>query len=261
MTSVDYGMLDEIEWGDAMVHDCGGKTISDDWTMAAGYDARDVYKDINGDGNEEKVDSYDRIATGEADQHRAFMHFQDRPSNMIIDECNQDNEWKSQPYNFTISISHSYTTEELRIVNPDPKNGEGDDSNEELNLLMDIIASSSGNVYTAAGFALVKYFINELAGGASVTGDDTGRTFDIPVNGGYDDLPHETSDDIEVAEGKVIMECDIQGNYYASYQPQYTFRSRRHDPNLCSCSNTLWKYKTTAPAYAGFANFDGVTAE
>lgn len=263
MTTIEYGMLDELDWNDSMFHDCSGVEISDDWSMVAGYDSRDIYKDTDGDGDEELVDEYDKIATGESDEHRAFMHFSDRPTNMIIDACSSDSDWKAEPYNFTITIKvpDSTTTEEIYLTDPDPRDDDTDSTNDELGLLMDIISTTAGSVYTRIGAVLVDYMINSDAGGASVTGDSRAWEFDIPVEGGYDDLPRETSDDAEVAEAKIRTNCDIKGDYYTIYQPQYTFRTRYTDPTYCNCSNHYWKYKTTAPGYSGTAAFDGVESE
>jgi hypothetical protein len=259
MSTVKYGMLDEIEWDDSMSGGCDGGSASESWSMVAGYDGKRVRKDNDNDGYEEIVDEYDEIEVGLSDQHRVFMHFDNRPKECVIDACNVYRLAKPHNFSITIDVPAAFSTEEIYFDDADPVSGNTDDSYDEYDLTMDIF-SSFGGQYGAIGEALVNYLID--SSGASVSVTNRNADFDIPVKGDHGDLPRETSDNAEVAEAKVRTYCEVVGdNYYTIYQPQYTFAIRYLDSATCNCTQAYWKYKTTAPGYSSSASFDGVNSE
>lgn len=252
----DTGMLHENTWTGSISKDfdtCGGN-VSTNWEMALGVSAK-------GSTQEE----WNQIAEGESNIWKFFTHFTDRPEHVLRDVCNPSAivaNPRPIPHNLRYVVENAdvESDSDFYFSHPEPQDGDGDSENDELNLALDILGSV-GNVYTALGAAVAKYFIDG-SNGASVSYTDGGAsyTFDVDLTGDRDDLPHEESGEAHTAQVSLRANNDYaSGEHYALFLPEYTFRYIiEGDYRPCDCRNWSYEYKTTAPYSHGLIEYEAV---
>lgn len=116
----------------------------------------------------------------------------------------------------------------------------------------------SGNVYINLATAVGDYLMSGSSGCQVDETNNESYTFDIDVDGDYNDLPQEESDDAHACQVslRVWNEYD-SGSHSIKFTPEYTFRYPTM-PYDCTCGGYYWYTKTTVPGLLGFATYDVV---
>lgn len=187
--------------------------VSMSWEMAAG---------VAVEGSD--MDDATSIEENGSEIWRFFMHFEDRPGDFYPDHCPEPGTgyFRARPHNFSFHIAGRDS--DTYFSGEDPSDDDGPSDNEQLGLALDII-DSVGNVYVSGATAIVDYL---MAGGGSHTEVDwepggMEYTFDIDVDGDYDDLPREKFNPNVAAVYLRTHNEHESGIHYVDYVPEYTF--------------------------------------
>jgi len=248
----DSGVLDESLWEESMSA-CDG-AITSDWEMVAAVTANDT-SDHN----------WDEIQEGEQNIWEFVTHFEERPENLIHNDCWRSQYNKPEPHNFrcTIEIADSENYNELFFHSPQPADDADDESgNDILGRSLDII-QGTGNAYISAGAALIDYAMSDSSNSTSVDNNDNKSKFifDIDLDGGYDDLPQVVDGEPESVGVSLRVRNDYSSDYHGiKYIPEHTFTypSQRNDRSPCGCETPTYYYKTTVPNCLPFATYEAV---
>ncbi|MFC5368402.1 hypothetical protein [Salinirubrum litoreum] len=248
--SKDHGDLDAYDWSDSMSGVCSGASDSD-WTAAYGVNA-------SGSTSEE----WNQIDQNGSNIWRFFFHFRERPENLVIDVCQENDTYQPEPHNFrfVVELADAEDDSQIYLKFPEPQDGEDDSENTELGLAMDIL-SNVGGLYTDIGFAVGDYLISGDGSNTYVNQENNASklTWDVDVTGEYDDLPLETDEARGAQVSCAVKNEYADGTHSIKYQPEYTFLYRETGQTYCSCSINYERYKTVAPGVIGFASYEAIS--
>lgn len=244
-TEEDVGMLTETWWDDVLSQECDSETGSY-WSMEGGVSAKGTTSE-----------DWNQIQESESNIWRFFTHFSNRPENRT--DCGWSGPWPDQ-FEMIVQIGDDEDNAELYFDAWEPKDGEGDSDNQLTETLLDIVGGFGGT-YTGIGAAIAKFLIQD-GSSTTVTAENVNSklTFTVPLEGGYDDLPHET-DKAEVAEVRIRVNSDYaSGTHNLKYMPKYTFGYMEDTYFECTCHSdyTYANYKTSAPANPLKPEYDAV---
>lgn len=234
---VDCGALNEWDWSRS-----GGDCEGISWSMAAAITA-------NGTSSED----WDQIDENGTNIWKFSSHFMDRAGDDLSDSCGVYPSDGAIPYGFEyrIEIGSDEDPGELFFQSWEPEDGDGDSTNDELGLTLDILGTAAGTVagpYASIGKALIQYSMD--GSGTTVTSEnlDSKLNFDVPVTGDHEDLPHESSGEIKAAEVSVRVKNEYSsGSHMIKFRPSYTFGYRTAANCVCHSDYVYTRYKTTAP--------------
>lgn len=236
---VDCGTLDEWDWSGS-----GGQCTGISWSMAAAITA-------NGTSSEE----WDQIDENGTNIWKFSAHFTDRPVDDLSDSCDiHPGDAKPYSFEYRVEIGGEEDPAEVFFQSWEPQDGDGDSTNDELGLALNILGSATGTAgpYVSIGSALIQYSMDGSGTTVSSENLDSKLNFDVPVTGDHDDLPHETSDEIKAAEVSVRVKNEYSsGSHTINFRPSYTFGYRTAAGEECYCHSdyVYTHYKTTAPDY------------
>lgn len=255
--SKDGGILDEVTWDRTMDSKCYD-TKSSDWRMVSATHAR-------GTTSEE----WNEIDQNGSNIWRFQMYFPNRPESVYNIPCWErygEPDWRPYPANFQYSVEIGYNEDPSQLYFRDnmPEDGDGDSDNAELDLVLDILGGVGG-FYTGVGTAVVKYLIDNgwFSSGVNFSSSSSSDRYewDIPLRGGYDDLPHEESK-ARSAEVKCRVRNEYaSGTHDVSVTQSYTFNYRStEDPyGVCDYSDCSFTYtKKTATTKIHEPSFEAI---
>lgn len=241
----DGGILDEVDWYRTMESSCSG--TSSNWRVASGVHAEGT------DSSE-----WSEIAYNGSNIWRFQMYFPNRPESIFPDECKSTGvDYRPWPVNFQYDVNIGWNEDpsDLYFTHNEPQDGDGDSDNDELNLALDILGGTSG-FYTSVGSAVVKYLID--GNGTSFDSSNMGGSYswDIPLEGDYNDLPHESSD-AESAEVRLRVNNEYtSGTHYLDVTQSYTFGYYTDEGSYCRCSSPISEWKKTATTKSLSPSYD-----
>jgi hypothetical protein len=239
-----HGVLGEVTINNTLYADCAD-TSAMDWTFTGGISARDT-----------SDENYDEIERNGSKIWKFYGHFEDRPKNLVRDPCSDDYQRASPAsFEYVVEVPDTEDNNKLYLTNPEPDDGDGESSNEELGLLFDIIGGVGGT-YTAIGSVLVDYAMD---GSAGVTDERGKYTFDVPVDSSSD-LPREENGDANVAEVSLRVENEYDAGIEGTinFLPSYTFRYPKTYQQTCSCLDTITEFKTTMPDFVADGDYTSI---
>ncbi|SEM00157.1 hypothetical protein [Haloferax larsenii] len=229
------GGLDEVTWSGS-IEDCGN---SSNFNMAA---------TVHAVGDES---DYDHIAYKGYNIWRFQMHFTDRPGDTLSDPCKDPGgAYDPEPVSFewNINTEHDSDPKELSFSEERPEDGVKDDDYAEWEVILDFIDSLSGNVYLSLGSTVMKYLIGSNGVSFDSNGGYSNWYWDVPLKGGFDDLPHEhKSDRAKVAEVKCKVHNQFkEGTHHVDCNQSFTFEYLSNNPADCGCNPvSMWKTTST----------------
>jgi len=236
MTDKEGGILDEVSWTGSMESDCSG--TSSDWRTVSG-----VYAEGTDSGE------WGEIAYNGSNIWRFAMYFPDRPESTFEHDCRSTGvDYRPWPENFqfTVEIGWNEDSSDLYFTHNEPKDGDGDDDNKELDLILDVLGGAGG-YYTGVGTAAIKYLID--GNGVDFESKNLGGhySWDVPLEGDYDDIPHE-NDDARSAEVRLRVNNEYtSGDHNLSVTQSYTFGYYTDEgSSTCYCDYPISEYKKTS---------------
>jgi hypothetical protein len=242
----DGGILDEVSWYRTMDSSCSG--TSSDWRMASSTHAEGT------DSSE-----WNEIAYNGSNIWRFQMYFPNRPESIFDPDCRDSGvDYRPWPVNFQydVSIGSDEDASDLYFTHNEPQDGDGDSGNDELDLALDILGGVSG-FYTSVGAAVIKFLIG--GSGTSFESSNLGGSYswDVPLEGNYDDLPHE-SDKARSAEVRLRVNNEYtSGTHYLDVSQSYTFGYYTdEDGSYCRCSSPISEWKKTATTKIHSPSYD-----
>ncbi|RZV05171.1 hypothetical protein [Natrinema hispanicum] len=235
-TSADSGVLTEFSHQSTLDGDC----VDTDYQVNFG-----VQSDIK------KYHEYDEIEEGDSNTWRFYVYFGNRPNDIF--ECDSIN--YIRPSNYSLHVEPFYDDQKdyIHFSHPQPDDEDGQTENEELGLALDLIGS--GNL-AGVGASIAKYIMSGSGSSTTVNYYDSGTIydFDVDLDGSYDDLPRELSDECQTTQFSLRvnnewpaddMLCSIE------FQPEYTFYyADSTSCTSCYSATPVGMYKTVTPDWS-----------
>ncbi|MWG36612.1 hypothetical protein [Halomarina oriensis] len=271
MATDDVGMVAEAGWNDYLENtfsNCVNETtVQSSMYMKAGVAS-------------EPFESYahDEVTPGGNLPWKFFCHFKERPDSQLYPRCDASDvgvggyDVRPRPASYRFEVG-TYTGEEPRgfiYQQPSPDDGDGDSDNPLTgpNLILDLL--SVAGPYAGLTSAIAKYLIaGSGSSGADVVdnADKDNWTFDVPLTGGYNDLPREGYFDGDQRAGVAMASLRVDNgydpgpeNHTGTFMPQYTFKYAQSTDGgtFCQCDDYHWEYHTTMPGIPLFPYYEVV---
>jgi len=247
----DHGTLDEISWEGSLHEEIEGSYCEDPymyWRVNAGVNASDT-----------RSECYDEIQESESNKWRFNLHFSDPPGNMV-DGCDyEDPAYDAWPENFRYRVERGENeSSELWFNKPEPDNHDGQDSNDEIDLLLDIVGSVG--TYASIGAAVGKYLLKSQDG-TDVQKDEGKFVWDVALDGDNGEVPREEDGKAKTTQAKIRVQNEYSDGKYGNVEffPEYTFGYVKKDGNnACRCNGYGGYYKTTVADETAFAAYRSV---